>query len=148
MQNQDAVFRQCFEKCSHFFKFHADDFRVVIRIRPHFKTGTFKNTFMVVPSRVADIGFRFREPTVQKSHRLSTPPNRPKSVWLQRALLPAPDYPAQTANAGPRFGKCPNLPLADKERVAVQPHALLLPGGQIPKPAFCLRHQNKCLCSN
>ena len=66
MQNQDAVFRQCFEKRSHFFKFHADGFRVVIRIRPHFKTCAFKNTFMVVPSRVADIGFRFREPTVQK----------------------------------------------------------------------------------
>ena len=66
VQNQDAVFRQCFEKRSHFFKFHADGFRVVIRIRPHFKTGAFKNTFMVVPSRVADIGFCIREPTVQK----------------------------------------------------------------------------------
>ena len=81
-------------------------------------------------------------------HRLSTPPSRLKSVRSQRDLLPMPDYPCQTTNAERHSDKYPNLPSADKERGAVRPHALLLPGGQIPKPAFCLRHQNKCLCSN
>ena len=60
------MFGQGVEKRDHFVEFHTDGGGVVIRIGADLETCAFKNTAVVVPSRVADVGARCGEPSVQE----------------------------------------------------------------------------------
>ena len=60
------MFGQGVEKRGHFIEFDADGGGVVIRISADLETCAFKNTAVVVPSWVADVGARCGEPAVQE----------------------------------------------------------------------------------